>query len=350
VDGLVWQGFGLSKTEGIEAFPNGEAYRLGTKLPNITPARAFIRQTIGLGGQQEAVEDDQLQLAGRQNVSRLTLTAGEMSALDIFDNNTYAHDPRTQFMNWALVGNEAWDYPANSLGYETGFAAELNQPLWALRYGFFQPPRVSNGMAQDAHYLDAWGMVTELERRWAIGSHRGAIRFLAYLNQAHMGSYSDALSVPGTDIALTRAYRHKYGFCLNFEQEIAPNVGLFGRAGWSDGRTESWAYADVDQTASLGLSLKAAFWGRPNDTLGVAGIVNGITKIHQEFLEAGGTGILAGDGALTYGLEKTMEIYYDFEIWKGLHAALDCQYVVDPAYNRDRGPVPVLGARLHWEF
>jgi high affinity Mn2+ porin len=350
VDGLVWQGFGLSKTVGIEAFPNGEAYRLGTQIPNIMPARAFIRQTIDLGGEEETVEDDQLQLAGKKDVSRLTLTLGELSVLDILDNNTYAHDPRTQFMNWALVGNEAWDYPADSVGYETGFAAELNQPHWALRYGFFQVPRVSNGMAQDAHYLEAWGMVTEVERRWAIKTHPGAIRFLAYLNQAHMGSYEEALSAPGTDIALTRAYRQKYGFAVNWEQEITTNIGVFSRLGWSDGRTESWAYADVDRTGSLGVSVKGAIWNRPNDTVGLAGVINGISRVHQEFLAAGGTGILAGDGALNYGLEKTLETYYDVGIWKSVHAALDYQFVIDPAYNRDRGPVSVFGARLHWEF
>jgi high affinity Mn2+ porin len=270
--------------------------------------------------------------------------------LDILDNNTYAHDPRTQFMNWALVGNEAWDYPADSVGYETGFAAELNQPHWALRYGFFQVPRVSNGMAQDAHYLEALGMVTEVERRWAIKTHPGAIRFLAYLNQTHMGSYEEALSAPGTDIALTRAYRQKYGFAVNWEQEITTNIGVFSRLGWSDGRTESWAYADVDRTGSLGVSVKGAIWNRPNDTVGLAGVINGISRVHQEFLAAGGTGILAGDGALNYGLEKTLETYYDVGIWKSVHAALDYQFVIDPAYNRDRGPVSVFGARLHWEF
>jgi high affinity Mn2+ porin len=157
VDGLMWQGFGLSKTLGVEGFPNGEAFRLGTKVPNVTIARLFIRQTIGLGGEQETVEDDQLHLGGKQDVSRITLTLGKMSAKDIFDNNAYANDPRTQFMNWGLMANEAWDYPADSLGYMTGFAVELNQPHWAVRYGFFQMPEVSNGMAQDAHYLEAWG-------------------------------------------------------------------------------------------------------------------------------------------------------------------------------------------------
>ncbi len=351
-DGMMWQGFGLSTTRGVEGFPNGEAFRLGTKVPNVTFARVFIRQTLGLGGEQETVEDDQLHLAGKQDVSRVTLTLGKISVKDIFDNNAYSNDPRTQFMNWGLMANEAWDYPADSLGYMTGLAAELNQPKWAVRYGFFQMPREANGMAQDQRYLEAWAMVAELERRYALSGHPGAVRFLAYLNRAHMGSYQAALDNPArpADIWAMREDRFKYGFGFNAEQELAKGVGVFTRLGWSDGHTEAWVFADVDRTATLGLSVKGQFWQRPNDTLGVAGVLNGISRVHQEFFEAGGTGILAGDGALNYGWEKVLETYYDFQIWKTIHATLDYQFVTDPAYNRDRGPVSILGARLHWEF
>ena len=352
VDGLMWQGFGLSKTHGVEGFPNGEAFRLGTDVPNLNIARLFLRQTIGLGGEQETVEDGPLQLAGKQDVSRLTLTVGKFSAKDVFDNNAYANDPRTQFMNWALMANEAWDYPADSLGYETGLALELNQPHWTARYGIFQMPRTSNGTAQDTHYLEAWGMVAEFERRYTVKGHPGAVRLLAFLNSADMGSYQDAVNNPTrpADIEATRAYRYKYGFGLNAEQEIIKNVGAFARLGWSDGQNEAWVFADVDQTASLGLSIKGESWGRTEDTFGVAGILNAISHEHREFFAAGGTGILAGDGSLNYGLEKILETYYDFQVWKSLHAALDYQFITDPAYNRDRGPVSVLGARVHWTF
>jgi high affinity Mn2+ porin len=352
VDGLMWQGFGLSKTLGVEGFPNGEAFRLGTKVPNETFARAFIRQTIGLGGEQETVEDDQLHLAGKQDVSRITITLGKMSAKDIFDNNTYANDPRTQFMNWGLLANEAWDFPADSLGYETGFAAELNQPHWTARYGFLQMPKNSNGMAQDQHYLEAWGMVTEFERRFAVKDHPGAVRLLAYLNSAHMGNYQDAVNSPvrPADIEATRAYRCKYGFGLNAEQEIVKNIGVFTRLGWNDGQNEAWTFADVSSTATLGVSIKGQSWGRADDTFGFAGVLNGISRGARDFFAAGGTGILAGDGNLNYGLEKVLETYYDFQIWKTLHGALDYQFISDPAYNRARGPVSVLGARVHWSF
>jgi high affinity Mn2+ porin len=352
IDGLVWQGFGLSKTVGAEGFPNGEAFRLGTDLPKAIIARLFIRQTIGLGGEQESVENDELHLAGVQDVSRITLTLGKFSAKDIFDNNAYANDPRTQFMNWGLMANEAWDYPADSLGYMTGIAVELNQPHWAVRYGFFQMPPVSNGMGTDPHYLEAWGMVTEFERRYAVNGHPGAVRFLAYLNSAHMGSYQAALDSPirPADIMARGAYRYKYGFGLNVEQEIITNLGAFARLGWSDGQNEAWTFADVDRTATLGLSIKGGFWGRANDTVGLAGIINGISPAHRDFFAAGGTGILGGDGNLDYGWEKIVEAYYDFQIWKTLHGALDYQLISDPAYNRARGPVSVLGARLHWSF
>ncbi|MBU6391899.1 MAG: carbohydrate porin [Planctomycetota bacterium] len=366
IDAMMWQGFGVNNTRGIEGFPNGEAFRLGTDVPNGTITRLFIRQTIGLGGEQEDVADDQLTLAGKQDVSRLTLTLGRMSAKDIFDNNAYANDPCTQFMNWALMANEAWDYPADAIGYTTGLAVELNQPKWALRYGFFQLPRVSNGLtaedrifkwpydssAQDGPLLKAWGMVLEFERRYTINTHPGAARLLAYLNRAHMGSYQAAVDSPTrpADIEATRDYRYKFGFGVNVEQEVAKDIGIFSRIGWSDGRNEAWVFADVDYTGTLGISVKGESWHRPNDTFGLAGVLNGISRAHQKFFQTGGTGILAGDGNLSYGWEKIIETYYDFQIWKIVHAALDYQFVGNPAFNRDRGPVSVFAVRLHWEF
>jgi high affinity Mn2+ porin len=352
VDGLMWQGFGLSKTLGVDGFPDGEAFRLGTDVPNVNFSRVFIRQTIGLGGEQETVEDDPLQLAGKRDISRVTLTAGRMSAKDIFDNNAYANDPRSQFMNWALMANEAWDYPGDSLGYITGFAAELNQPTWAVRYGFFQMPKVSNGTSVDAHVLEAWGMVAEFEKRFKMGDHPGAARVLTFVNRAHMGSYQAAIDDPTrpADLEASRAYRYKYGFGLNVEQELAKNIGAFGRLGWSDGQTEAWVFSDVDRTGTLGLSIKGESWRRTNDIFGVAGILNGLSRAHRDFLAAGGLGILAGDGGLTYGWEEIVETYYDWQICKHLHATMDYQLVNHPAFNRDRGPAHVLGLRLHAAF
>jgi len=366
IDGMMWQGFGLNDSLGVDGFPNGEAFRLGTDVPNGTITRLFIRQAIGLGDEQEDVPDDEFTLAGEQDVSRLTFTLGRFSAKDIFDNNAYANDPRTQFMNWALMANEAWDYPADAIGYTTGIAIELNQPNWTLRYGFFQMPRFSNSLtaedrifkwpydnsAQDAPLLESWGMVTELERRYHLGEHPGTLRLLAYLNRANMGNYQDAVNSPirPANIDTTAAFRYKCGFGLNLEQEIAKNVGIFSRLGWSDGQNQGWVFSDVDYTATAGISVNGEVWQRPDDTFGLAGAFNGISKSHQEFLAAGGLGILAGDGNLNYGWEKILETYYDFDVWKTIHISLDYQFISDPAFNRDRGPVSVVGARLHWEF
>jgi high affinity Mn2+ porin len=363
-DVITWQGFGLATTLGIDDFPSGEAYKAGTHLPHADLARFFIRQTIGLGGEKEDLVDDQLVLAGRQDVSRLTLTFGRFSVKDIFDINVYANDPRTQFMNWALVANATWDYPADSIGYTTGVAVELNQPKWALRYGFFQLPNQRNGFTADAQYLlwpvdssagdgkfwHAWGMATEGERRYSIKSHPGTVRFLGYLNQANMGNYKAALSAPGTDIDLTHTTRRGYGYGINVEQEITKNIGVFSRLGKNDGHNEAWMYTDTDSTASFGVSVKGAYWHRPEDTIGMAGIVSGTSRASQTFLEAGGTGILDGDGALNYASEKVLETYYDCKLAKHLNGALDYQFVDNPAFNKDRGPVSVFAARLHFEF
>ena len=352
VDGLMWQGFGIGNALGVAGFTSGEAFRLGTAVPNFNFCRIFLRQTIGLGGEQEPVADDQLHLAGMQDISRITITVGRMSAKDIFDNNAYANDPRTQFMNWSLMANGAWDFPADSLGYTSGMALELNQRDWTARYGFFQVPRVSNGTAIDLHVAEAWSMVTELEGRYKIKDHPGVVRLLGYLEQAHMGSFQEALDSPvrPADITASRAYRDKYGVGLNAEQEIVEDVGVFTRLGWNNGTTEPWAFTDVDRTASLGVSVKGSFWHRSDDTFGLAGVVNGLTSVHHRFLSAGGTGILVGDGALSYSPEKILETYYDFQVRKGINVALDYQFICDPAYNRDRGPVSVFAARLHWEF
>jgi high affinity Mn2+ porin len=315
------------------------------------------------------VPDSQLTLAGRQDISRLTFTLGRFSPLDICDNNAYAQDPHTQFMNWAMMGNLAWDYGQDTIGYTTGLAVELNQPKWAWRYGFFQMPGYKNGFSGDDQYfmspqsgsdgpfLRSWAMMTELERRYRIEDHPGKIRLLAWLNEADMAGYSTAtvllLANPNNvaaDIAAARAYRYKYGFGLNWEQEVAKDVGLFSRLGWNDGREEAWTFTDANWTASLGVSVKGGAWHRPDDTVGLAGIVSGASAANQKFLEAGGEDMLDGDGALTYRPEKVLETYYDCQLWKTIHVAFDYQFVANPAFNQARGPVSIFGARLHWEF
>jgi high affinity Mn2+ porin len=193
-------------------------------------------------------------------------------------------------------------------------------------------------------------MVSEFERRYGVNGHPGTVRVLGYLNQGRFGSYQAALGVPGADITQTRAYRSRYGFGLNWEQEITKNIGVFSRIGWNDGHNEAWMFTDINHSASLGVSVKGGAWHRADDTFGLGGVVSGISRVNQEFLAAGGTGILDGDGALSYGQEKALEMYYDCKVSKNLHAALDYQFIKDPSFNRARGAVSVIATRLHWEF
>lgn len=366
VDLLTWQGFGLNDTLGIEDFPNGEAYKAGTRSPRSNLARLFIRQTLGLGpGTNYSTSDDQLTFANdHMKVSHLTLTFGRFSVKDIFDNNTYANDARSQFMNWALMANAAWDYPSDALGYTTGAAIELNREKWTLRYGFFQIDRLRNAWtaedafftwptykgAGDGPFWRAWGMAEEYERRYQVETHPGAIRMLAYLNHGRMGSYSAALSEPKMDISNTRSYRQRYGLGLNVEQELIKGIGVFSRVGWNDGQSEAWMFTDVNFSGSLGISVNGGRWCRPNDTFGLGAVISGASRSNQEFLKAGGTGILDGDGALDYAGEKGLEMYYDYRISRHLHAAADYQFIENPAFNEARGPASVFGTRLHWQF
>ena len=352
VDGLMWQGFGLSDALGVAGFPNGEAFRAGTHDPNVNLCRIILRQTFGLGGEQEPVADDPLHLAGKQDISRITITMGRMSAKDIFDNNAYANDTRSQFLNWTLLANGAWDFPADVIGFTSGLTIELNQPVWALRYGLFQVPRVQNGSALDLHVLEAWSMVTEFERRFSFNEHPGSVRLLGFCERADMGSFQDALDSPirPANAAENNTYREKFGFGLNMDQEITKDVGVFSRLGWNDGKTQSWCFTDVNRTASLGVSVKGSRWARPDDTFGLAGVINGLSAVAAKYYAAGGTGILVGDGTMTYGTERILETYYDAKIWKTVRLAFDYQFVTNPAYNQARGPVSIFAGRLHWEF
>ena len=378
-DLLMWQGFGLSNSFGLEAFPNADAYKAGTEDPRFMFSHFFVRQTVALGGEQEDVPDGQFTLPGKRDVSRITITVGRLNMAELFDYNTYNHDPHTQFMSWAST-MLSWDYPADTVGYTTGFALELNQPDWAVRYGWFQLPGLPNGFTSDdrifmwpvepgektsdGEFWKEWGMILELERRWRVEDHPGAIRLQAWTHYGRLANYNAATRLllasppppdtpPGAEITVPAAafgYNLKYGLGLNWEQEIAKNVGLFGRVGWQDGHIAAAAFNDVDWTLQLGLSVKGAAWHRPGDTVGLVGNLAGASSEQQAFLKAGGTGILNGDGNLSYACEKSLETYYDFAIGKSFHLAFDYQFFADPAFNRDRGPVNVFGARLHWEY
>jgi len=348
-------GEGFGGVTGIAGFPNGEIPRVGTPEPEINLARAFVRQTFGFGGEREHVDSDQNQLAGFRDVSRLTVTLGKVAATDFFDNNAYSHDPRTQFENWALMDNGAWDYPADTRGYTLGGVVELNQPRWALRYGVFTMPKEANGSTFDWNYPRALGHAFELEERWAINDQPGTARLLSYLNTAHMGNYRQAIDHPSPngvpEITLTRTYSVKYGFGLSADQAITDDLGVFGRLGWDDGHTETFAFTEIDRAASIGLSFKGTRWHRPDDVIGVAVAINGLSKDHRDYLAAGGHGFIIGDGRLPhYALEEDFEGYYLFKVYDHVFLTVDGQIVDHPAYNADRGPILIGGVRVHVEF
>jgi high affinity Mn2+ porin len=346
-------GKGFSGVTGIAGFPNGEIARVGTADPSLNVARLFYQQTIGFGGDTEHVDSDQNQLAGDRDISRLTVSLGKFAASDFFDNNTYSHDPRTQFFNWALMDNGAWDYPADSRGYTYGGVAELNQPDWTLRYGDFAEPTVANGGRIDSRFPKASAQAIELEQRWTFRNQPGAVRWLGYLNLAHMGNYREAIDNPGPngpDVTLTRTYSAKYGYGASFEQALTNDLALWGRAGWNDGHTESWAFTEIDRTASLGVSLKGTKWSRPDDVAAIAGVINGLSKDHRDYLRSGGVGFIVGDGKLHYAPEQIIEAYYDWQVVDHLWVTPDFQFVDHPAYNADRGPVAIWGLRIHAEF
>jgi high affinity Mn2+ porin len=345
------KGFG-AVVSGIANYPNEEITRVGVAEPTPYIARLLLRQTFGFGGEQEKIEDGPNEIGGNRDISRLTVSVGKMAATDIADDNRYSHDPRTSFLPWAMVYNGAWDYPANVRGYTYGVAFDLNQKEWALRYGVFAVARFANAPQLDPNILKANGHVLEWERRYTLNDHPGKLRLWGFLNLAHMGKYTEAIAqMPvNPDITLTRAYRIKYGFGGNLEQELTKDLGAFARFGWNDGHTESWMFTEIDSTLALGLLLKGRCWCRPQDQLGLAVAANGLSSPHRDYLAAGGLGFIIGDGRLNYGLEKTLEGFYNLEVRKGISFALDLQGIDHPAYNKDRGPVLVVSGRLHIEF
>jgi high affinity Mn2+ porin len=354
IDPEIDQGFGLSNTEGVAGYVNGAAAKVGASVPYARIPRYFLRQTIDLGGKSEKIDGQANQFAGTQTDNRLVFTVGKFSVTDIFDKNKYANDPRNDFLNWALINTGTFDYAADAWGYTYGASAEWYEGDWTVRGGLFDLSIVPNSAELDPGF-DEFQWIGEVERRYKLWGHPGKIAITGFLSRGDMGTFADAIALAqitgGTpSTADVRQYRSRPGISANLEQEITPNFGVFARVGWADGNVEPYEYADIDRTAAAGLQLKGTQWGRPNDTFGFAGVVNGISSVHEAYLNDGGLGILVGDGMLPHpGLEQIIETYYAFPVL-AMTATLDYQFIVNPAYNEDRGPVSVLGARLHYQF
>lgn len=355
-DPEVAQGVPLSGLTGLGGFTNGEIARTSGPDPKLYRARLFLRQTWGYGGGSERVAPEMNQLGGAIDKRRIVLTVGNLSVLDLFDDNAYSHDPRTQFLNWSLMTHGAWDYAADARGYSWGVALEWFHDDWALRAGRFEQPKQPNQMELDAAILRRYGDQVELERHHDLGGRPGAVRLLAFRNRARMARYADALDLAAAtggapDLNAVRAgERVKTGFGVNLEQSLSPDVGAFLRASRADGRTETYAFTEIDRSVSGGVVAKGASWRRAEDTVGLAVVRNYLSDAHRDYLAAGGLGFFLGDGQLNYRPEQIVETFYRFAVTKALALSLDFQHIRNPGYNADRGPVRVGSLRLHAEF
>jgi len=355
------QGFGFDNTHGVAGFPSAESYKLGSAYPYARVQRAFLRQTINLGGDTEKVDDDFYQFAGTRSTDRLVFTVGRFGIVDIFDTNRYANNPKTDFLNWSMINAGTFDYAGDGWGYTYGAAAEWYTGRWTLRAGIFD---LSNGPAggttPTGYALDPtfsnFELVGELEERHELWGQPGKIKITGYLERGSMGDYSDAVALAlatglPADINAVRAYTSRPGVSMNVEQQVNDNLGVFFRAGWADGHKEPWDFTDIDHYVQGGVSINGKSWGRPDDTIGVAGVVNGISNEHVAFLNAGGLGILIGDGQLTnYGTERILEAYYSYALTQSTRLTVDYQFISNPGYNADRGPVNLFAGRVHWQF
>ena len=349
-------GRGFSGVDGLANPSNGELPRVASATPKPYLARLYIAHDFGFGSEKEIVESDENQLGGARPMTRYSIYAGRFSVTDFFDNNNYSHDPRTQFMAWGVMYNGAWDYPADTRGYTWGIVHEFHTRNWAFRYGIAAEPKVANGSQLDRRLFRDHGQTAEVERRYTIGQHPGAIRVLGYGNRADAGNYAEALRIAretGTTpsvVATRKVGTLKYGTGVNFEQEIARDIGVFSRLGWNDGKTESFAFTAIDRLATGGVSIKGTRWKRKDDVLASSFTASGISGVHAAYLAAGGLDFLIGDGRLNYSPEYVWESYYSARVFPGFYASLDAQHDTNLAYNHDRGPVWIYSLRLHLEL
>ncbi|HJV01816.1 MAG TPA: carbohydrate porin [Burkholderiaceae bacterium] len=349
------QGFGLSNTVGMAGFPSGEAYKVGADTPYLRLPRAFVRHTFALGGPAEAVAAAPNQLGGTRTQDNVVLTAGKFSVTDVFDTNSYAHDPRGDFLNWSLIDAGAFDYAADAWGFTYGAALEWNQGSRTARAGVFQLSAQPNGKIIRPS-LSQFMLVAELEQRYQWDGHGGKVKLLGFANHASMARYADAVrqaAGAAPEVPSLAGVRHmawRTGLAMNLEQELTADVGLFARASINDGAREAYEFTEINRSLSAGVAIKGAAWGRPDDTVGMAAVVNGLSGDARAYFAQGGIGILIGDGGLQYGAEKIAEAYYAARLGKHLSLTLDLQEASNPAYNRSRGPVHLLAARVHAEF
>lgn len=352
----IQQGFGLSESHGVAGFPSAMASKIGRAAPYLRFQRYFLRQTIGLGGKAETIEAGPNQLAGSADENRLTFTIGRFAVTDIFDDNKYAHDPMSTFMNISIISMGAFDYAADAWGYTHGATLEWKQDWWTARAGVFQLSDQPNSEKIEPVLFRQFMPAVELEARYSLLEQPGKIKLLGYADYGRFSKVDDVVALAFAtgnfppDVSNLRMFRVKAGAGVNVEQQISKDLGFFLRASVTDGRYETIDFLDIDRSIAGGFSLAGTSWGRPKDTIGIAGAANGLSGSRVRYFALGGTSIFIGDGALSYGGEHILETYYKFHVMDGVHLTADYQFVDHPAYNRDRGPVSLFALRLHGEF
>ena len=355
-------GAGVGEGQGIAAFPNLDVVRVPSIASRPYIARAFIQQTFPLGEATESYEtpekpEDKFLPGGNRyfgngtSANRLIVTFGKVSLPDFFDTNNVFGDAHHRLANWGLGNNGAWDYAADTRGYTWGLTVALEKRSFVIRMGTYAMPAVANGPQFDHHLRQAHGENLELE--WTFNPEtKGVIRALGFVNHARMGNYDEAIAESGTavpDITGTRRpQRRKIGWGINAEQGLGKDWSVAVRVGWDDGKTESFAYTEIDRTASLSTSCSGSAWGRPEDRVVVAVVVSGLSSHHRRYLEAGGVGFQVGDGRLRYGEETIVEADYAAAVNTRTAISLDLQRIGNPGFNRDRGPITVYGLRVHF--
>lgn len=352
-------GHGLSNALGVAGFFNLDVVRNPSlsKAPYI--ARLMWHQIIPLGSKKVVAERGPMSLFGELPERRLEVRFGKFSLADFFDVNTYGSDSNFQFMNWTVDNNGAYDYAADTRGYTYAAMLEFHDRNYVIRYAEALMPKVANGIHLDADMARARSENIEFELHGrVVGRQIGIVRLLSFVNHANMGDYmqqiNEWLADPTTPIPEITNHplqtTVKYGFGVNFEQPLTNWFGVFGRWGWNEGQHESYAYTEADETWQVGVGGNGEHWGRAADRMGLVFVSNGISHDHALYLEDGGLGFLLGDGKLNYGRENIIESYYTLHAWRGIFPSFDLQYMTNPGYNRDRGPVIVPSLRLHLEF
>lgn len=349
-------GKGMSKTLGIAGFPNAEVYRVGDPTPHPFIARLYIEHRFPLSNLQEQIADDENQIGETTFKEYVSLIIGKFSLTDFFDDSNISHDPRTQFMNWSLMGNSAWDFPANTRGYTMGGVLQVLYHDWGFRSAITTVPMEANGPELQFAWNKAMGMVWEIEKTHLFqknDSHFSTLHTGIFLNKARMGNYRQSIQTAGLgipDITDSRLYgRSKWGYYFSIDNHFGP-FHQFLKTSWNDGKNETWAFTEIDGSITTGIQFDGQLWKRKNDRLAIAYVNNRLSNDHQTYLSKGGYGFLIGDGKLNYGHEQVLEAYYSAKLGKQVFLSPDYQFIINPGYNRDRGPVNVFALRLHTEF